>query len=270
MVDAVVDFPARFQFLQLYAVRRQPLTVRMLVGQTVLDFAVVVDFTFLGVDKQNLSWLQTSLLGYLRRIEVHDSHLRCHDHSVVLRNRVSCRAQTVTVEHSTGITAVGEEQGGRTVPWLHEDGMILVESLEILGDRVLVVEALRNHDCHGLRQRQSAHDEEFENVVEACRVRHVGLDNRRNLTDVAENLRREHRLAGLHPSAVTTDGVYLTVVGQHAERLCQTPCRERVCRETAVDDGQTRREVVVRQVGVVLAQLQAGEHSLVDDALARQ
>ena len=192
MVNAVVDLTSRLQFLELYTVCRQPLAVRVLVCKLVLNLTVVVYLSFLRVDEQNLARLQASLLGDLRRVEVHHADLRRHDHGVVLGDGVPCRAQTVTVEHAAGIASVGEQQCCRSVPRLHQYGVVLVEGLQVLGDRVLVVEAFRYHDGHGLWQRQSAHDEELEDIVEACRVGHTRLYDRRYLTDVAQGLRREH------------------------------------------------------------------------------
>ena len=163
--------------LELYAVGVEPLAVRMLVGEAILYLAIIVYLALLGVDEQYLSGLQTSLLGYHRRVEVHYADFRRHDHGARLGDGVSGRAQAVAVKHTTGITAVGEQQGCRAVPRLHEDGVILVESLDVLGDGVLVVEALGHHYAEGLRQRHAVHDEELEHVVKACRVAHVGLDD---------------------------------------------------------------------------------------------
>ena len=138
------------QLLQLDAVGGQPLTVGMLIGQLLLDLTIVVDLTLLGVDQQDLTRLQTGLLSNLRRIEVHYTYLRGHHHRIVLGDGVTSRTESVTVEHTTGKTTVREQQGGRTVPWLHQDGMVLIESFQILTDRVLVVERLRYQHAHGM------------------------------------------------------------------------------------------------------------------------
>ena len=270
VVDGVAHLASAAYLLELDAVGVEPLAVRMLVGQSLANLAIVVDLALLGIDEQNLSGLQTTLLGDLRGVEVHDADLRRHHHRVVLGDGVARWAQTVAVEHAAGETSVGEEQGGRAVPRLHEDGVVLIEGLQVFGYGVLVVEALGNHDRHGMGQRQAAHDEELEHVVEARRVAHARLYDGRDAADVAQRLARQHRLARLHPSAVAPDGVDLTVVGHHAEGLRQAPRGECVGGEATVDNGQATGEVVVGEVGIVLPQLQTGEHALVDDALARQ
>ena len=118
----------------------------MLGGQALAYLAVIVDLAFLGVDEQNLAGLQTALLGNLRRVEVHDTYLGGYHHRVVLGDGIACRAQTVAVKHAAGEASVGEEQGGGTVPRLHQNGVVLVECLQVFGYGVLVVEALGNHD----------------------------------------------------------------------------------------------------------------------------
>ena len=134
-------------------------------GKAVFDFTIIIYLAFLGIDQENLTRLEASLLGNFLWVEVHHTHLGCHHHHVVLGDGVTGRTQTVAVEQSAGVATVAEEQGGRTIPWLHQDGVILIERLEVLGDRILVIEALRYHDCHCVRQRQTTHHEELKHVV---------------------------------------------------------------------------------------------------------
>ena len=135
-------------------------------SQTLLDFAIIVNLAFLSIDQENLTWLETTLLGNLLWVEVHHTYLGSYHHHIVLGDGVTSRTQTISIKHTTGVATIAEEQGSRTIPWLHQDRVILIECLQVLGDRVLVVEALRYHDSHGMRQRQTTHHEELEHVVE--------------------------------------------------------------------------------------------------------
>ena len=148
--------------------------------------------------------------------------------------------------------------------------MILVKGLQVFRYWVLVVKALGHHKRHGMRQREARHYKKLEHVVKAGRVAHARLHNGRQLLDVAQGVRAEHALPGLHPSAVSAYGVYLAVVGQQAERLRQTPRRERVGGEARVYQGQSAGEVFVGEVGVILPQLEAREHTFIYDVLRRQ
>ena len=59
-------------------------------------------------------------------------------------------------------------------------------------------------------------------------------------------------------------------MGKQAERLGKAPGRERVGRETRMDESQTRCEIVVGEVGVVLTYLHGREHTLVYNVSARK
>ena len=229
---AVFHVTSRLQFFELDAVGGEPFPVGMLGCQLFLDFSVVIDFSLLCVDEQDLAWLEASFLGNLGRFEVHDSHLARHDHRVVFRDGVTGGSQTVAVEHASGETSVAEEQCCRAVPGLHQDGVILIKCLEVLADGVFVVERLWHEHRHGMGQRQAGHHEEFQHVVQTGRVAHAGLHDRGNLLHVAQCLARQHALSCLHPSSVAAYGVDLAVVAKEAEGLCQTPGREGVGAET--------------------------------------
>ena len=63
------------QFLQLHAVLAEPFTVRMGLGQLLLNLTVVIDLAFLRIYQQNLSRLQTPLRYDIAWLEVHHTYL---------------------------------------------------------------------------------------------------------------------------------------------------------------------------------------------------
>ena len=108
--------------------------------------------------------------------------------------------------------------------------MVFVECLQVLRNRVLIIETLWHQNSHRLRQRESAHHQELKHIVERGRITHAVLHNRTQVLDIAQRLTAQHTLSCLHPAAVTTNGVNLTVVGQQTERLCELPFGECVPR----------------------------------------
>ena len=110
--------------------------------------------------------------------------------------------------------------------------MVFVECLQVLADRVLVVERFRHEHCHCVWHAQSRHCEEFKYIVERGTVAHTGLYDWADILDVAESGRRQNAFARLHPCSVATYCVDFTVVGQQTERLGKAPCGERVGAET--------------------------------------
>ena len=185
----------------------------MCLSELFLDLTVVVDLTFLRINQQDLSWLQATFRYHITGFKIHHANLTGNYHHTLFSDGIATGAQAVSVEHTTCVATIAEQQGCRTVPRLHQDGVILVEGLQILRDGVLVVEALRHQDSHRLRQGESAHHQELEHVVETGRVTHTLLHNRAQILDVTQCLTRKHTLTSLHPPTITSDGVDLTVMG---------------------------------------------------------
>ena len=166
VVDGIFHLTAALEGVELNAVGREPLAIRLGCCQLLLEFAIVIDAALLRIDQKDFARLQTAFFLDVACLEIDDACLGGYHHHVVLRDEVTGGAQTVAVEHTARITSVAEEQGGRTVPRLHQDRVIFVESLEILADGVLVVEALRHQHGHGMRQTQARHHHELKHVVE--------------------------------------------------------------------------------------------------------
>ena len=204
----------------------------MRLGQLFLDLAIVIDAALLCVDEQDLSGLQTPFAHYIARFEVHHTHFTGHDHHATLGDGVATGTQTVAIEHAACITTIAEEQCGGTVPRLHQYRVVFVERLQIARYGVLVVEALRHEDGHGLCQGQSAHRQEFEHVVETGRVAHAFLHDGSQVADVAQSLTVEHTLTCLHPTAIAANGVDLAIMRQKTEGLSQRPGGEGIGAES--------------------------------------
>ena len=149
------DFATAFQFVQLDAVAGQPSAVWFGFGKLFLQFAVIIYFAFLGVYKQYLARLQASFFLDVSRLEIHHADFAGHYHHAALRNQVACRAQSVSVEHAACIAPVAEKQCRRSVPRLHQDGVVFIESFQIFADGILFVEGFRYEHGHGMGQAQA-------------------------------------------------------------------------------------------------------------------
>ena len=260
----------RFDVRQDNAVLLQPFAVGVFRRQFFFQFRVVEDFSFLRVNHQHFARLQPPFLFDFRRCEGQCARLGRHHHHVVVRNQVAGRAQAVTVEHAAGVAAVGEQQGGRPVPGLHEDALVFVERFQAVGDGVFFAQAFRHQHGQRMRQGFSRHQQKFQHVVERRAVAHAGLDDGEDFLHVAQSGRLEDGLPRFHPEAVAANGVDFAVMPQQAERLCQIPRRKGVGAEPRVYQRQPAGEVGVCQVGVVVAQLHGGEHTFIYNALRRE
>ena len=75
-------------------------------GQLLLNLAIVVYLTLLGVNQQNLTWLQAALRYHVAWLEVHHANLAGHYHHTTLGDGVAAGAQSVSVQHSAGIATI--------------------------------------------------------------------------------------------------------------------------------------------------------------------
>ena len=210
----------------------QPFFIWMSFGKLFFQFPVVVDTPFFRVYEQYLTRLQAALLRNFIGFKVYNSHLTGHNHHTFRSDSIATWTQAITVKHSSCIAAITEEESGRTIPRFHQNGMILVERFQFITDGILVIETLWHQYSHGLRQGKPTHDEELEYIVQTCRITHTRLYDRADFTNTSQCLTIKHALTRLHPRTVAPDGVNLSVMRQHAERLGQAPCWKGVGTET--------------------------------------
>ena len=180
----ILYFTSATQGIEFNTVGRQPLTIRFGCGQLFLQFAIIIDFSFLGIDQQNFTWLQTPFFFNVSRFEADDSRFTGNYHYVVLGNQVAGRTQSVTVEHTAGIPSVTEQQGCRPIPWFHQNGVVLIKGFQVFTDRILVVEGFRYQHGHGMWQAQTGHYKKFQYIIKRSAVAHIGLDNWSDILDV--------------------------------------------------------------------------------------
>jgi hypothetical protein len=76
--------------------------------------------------------------------------------TVVVGDDVARRAQAVAVERRADLAAVGEGDGGRAVPRLHQRGVIFVEGLAVLIHQLVAGPGFRDQHHHRMGQRIAA------------------------------------------------------------------------------------------------------------------
>ena len=248
----------------------EPLAVRLLGGEAVLDVGVPQEGLANGIDRDHLARAEAAFLDDVRVVEFHHAHLRAEGEDAVVGQLVPRRAQAVAVQARADGVAVAEHQRRRAVPGFVKARVVLVERREFRA-HVRVAAPRGGHEHrHRVEDVAPAHHEGFEGVVQARAVRTAGLDDRLEQVDVrAPEVRRKLRLAGTHPVAVALDGVDLAVVAEHAEGLPERPRREGVRAVTLVVDAQRRLVGRVGEVAVEVFQRRGNQQPLVDDDPAR-
>ncbi len=249
----------------------QPLLVGPGGGQLGFELGIVNDAALLHVDEQHAARLQAPLLHHLLVGDVQYAHFRGHHHQIVVGDQVAGRAQAVAVQGGADLAAVREGHRRRSVPGLHQRGVVLVECPALVVHQRIAGPRLWDQHHHGMGQRIAAGHQQFQGVVEAGRVRLAFGDQRPEFGQiVAQQLRGHGMMAGPHPVDVAPQGVDLTVVGQEPERLGQIPGREGIGGKALMHQRQGADHARIAQVGVVAVHLIGQQHALVDHGAAGQ
>ena len=249
----------------------QPLAVRRLAGDALLDLLVGDDALLGGIHQEQPPGLQPALLQHLVGRDVEDADLGRHHHEVVVGHVVAGGAQAVPIEHRADANAVGEGDRRRAVPGFHQARVELVEGLPLRAHGLVARPGLRDHHHDRVRQLAPGERQQLEDVVEHRRVGALGVDDGEDLQQIlAEQLRAHHRLARVHPVDVAPQRVDLAIVRDVAVRVRASPGGEGVGGETRVHHADGGHDRGVLQVEIEPPQLAGVQHPLVDDRLVAQ
>ena len=134
----------------------KPLAIGVFVGQLLLEPVVTDDATLRGIDEEHPTGLKTPSLDDLGRFDVEHADLAGHHDQTVGGDPVATGSQTVAIEHGADDRSVGESDGRRTIPRLHQAGMELVEVPFPVGHRLVVFPRLGDHHHDRVRKAASA------------------------------------------------------------------------------------------------------------------
>ena len=144
-------------------------------GQVLFDLVVVLD-AGLGRDVEHLAGAEPTPLHGAVAAEVDSADLRCAHDQAVLADGVAQGAEAVAVEGGPHADAVGEDEAGGAVPWLHERGVIAVEAAHGRVEVAGVLPGLGDEHRHRVAQAPTAADEQLQGGVELTRVAGVRVE----------------------------------------------------------------------------------------------
>ena len=228
------------------------------------EFGVVDDPPLLEVDEEHLARLQAPLLDDALLGDRQHADFGGHHHQVIVGDQVARRTQAIAIERCSDLAAVGEGHGCGTVPGLHERHVVLVEGAAFLVHQRVAGPGFGDQHHHGMGQAVAAHHQQFQGIVEGCRIGLAVINQRPDLFQVfAQHRRGNSVFAGAHPVDVAAQGVDLAVVRDHAERMRQIPGREGVGGEALVGQCERRNCTLVLQIQIVSTHLIGQQHTLV-------
>ncbi len=239
--------------------------------QMVLELQVVVEAARNEVDGDVLARADPALLDDFGVDQRHHSGLGADHQQPVAGARVAHGPQAAAVEPGHHPARIGGDDGGGSVPGLHDAVAVAEQVAMRRRDRHAVGPGRR--DQHGLDQRQRAAgaDQGLADGVQRGAVGAAGLDDRLDVLVVLAERGCDHpRLVAPHPVDVAAQGVDLAIVRQGAEWLRQPPGRHGVGRVALVEQREARDEPLVLQVGVEGRQGFGEKQTLVDHRAAAE
>ena len=215
--------------------------------------------------------MQSLLLYDVCHINIHHTDFGRKDQLVIVRDIISGRTQTVSVQHRPHDISVGEQDGCRAIPWLHHGRIVLIEISLLPAHALVILPWLRNQDHHRQRQRHPAHHKKFQRVVQPRGIRSIRIHHRRQLDHLIPQIIGLHLfLPGQHLIRIPPDGVNLTVMDNVAVRMRFLPAWHCVCGEPGMYQRDGRLIIRVMQVSIEVAELPHQEHTFIYDRPAAQ
>ena len=259
------------QLLEIQRVFVQPLTVGPGADDFLFQLFVTDNAALLRIDQEHPSGLEPSFLQDAFRLNFEHPYLGTHDDQVILGDVVPRRPEAVAVQDGPHAGAVGEGDGGRAIPGLHQATVIFIKGPFCVGHAGMILPRLGDHHHHRMGQRTSAQRQEFQAVIKNGGITAVFQDNRKDLRQVVTKEFRGHEcLPGAHPVDVPPQGINLAVVDEVAIRVGALPTRKGIGAKAGMDQGDSAFHVRVGQVRVEGFELLRGEHTLIDQGLIRQ
>eukprot|EP01137_Pigoraptor_chileana_P031733 Opistho-2@20012 len=250
-----------------------PFAVWVLGRDPLLELSVADNRPFLRVNEEHAARLEAAF-GLDESVgNGQHTDLTRRNHAVVRRHIVPAGPQTVPVEHSANITAVGKREIRRSVPGLHQERRVLIQRPLARVHHGVVFPRLRDQHHHSLRERLvPRHKHKLKHVVQHHRVGPAVLDDRIHAPQLGLVVSRaaHHALACAHPVAIATHSVDFSVVANVPQRLRAVPAGECIGRKAAVHKRKMRRKRRAAEVGKVVVELLRCELALVGDGACRQ
>ena len=154
-----------------------PITVGLFLGVTGAQL-VIVDHAAAGkINLEHLTRSQATARQNVLGAHLDGAHLARQHKATVARHIIAGGTQAVTVEGGAQGTAIGKGDGRRTVPRLHEHGLVGVVGAALLAQTIVVVPRLRQQHGRSARKRTAVHDQKLEHVVQNRRVGTLAVDD---------------------------------------------------------------------------------------------
>ena len=243
-----------------------PVAIGLFLGVTGAQLVVEDDAAAGKIDLEHLARSQAAARQDVLGTHLDGAHLARQHKAAVARHVVAGGAQAVAVEGGTQGTAVGKGDSGRTVPRLHEHGLVSVVGAALLTQAVVVVPRLGQQHGRGTRKRATVHDQKLEHIVQNRGIGALAVDDGHHaLKIVLQHGAVQVGFAGADPVDVALEGVDLAVVDDKAVGVRALPAGCSVGGVARVDERHGRFDGGVVEIDEEAAHLRGDQHALVHD-----
>ena len=254
------------QVLQRNLVLFQPLGIGLARGQLLFDLLVGDNAAFLRIHQKHAARLEPALAGDLRRVNRQHPRLGCHDDQAAMGHHESPGAQSIAVKLGSDHPAIRKSHGGRTIPGLHQRGMVFIESLDVIRHRGIARPGRGNQHLHDVRQAAPGQEQEFHRVVKVRRIASARSNNGLELLHVvAEQGGSQDGGPRVHPVNVATQRIDFSIMTDVAIGVGKIPGGEGVRGEALVNETQGAPDFRIGQLPVEVRDLRCEQQTLVND-----
>ncbi len=246
-----------------------PVFIRVLGGEQVFQFLVLVELALAQVDADEVTRPQAATLDDVGVGHRYHAGFRADGEDAVACQRIAHGTQAAAVHPRDGPFAVTSGDGSRAVPRFTDGVAEGVEVFMRLGHIGGEAPAGRHQDEFGQRQRAAGAGEDFHHRIQRAGVGGVVGDDGGDVVFIAgESWRAEGGLVAMHEVDIAFQRVDFAVMGQQTEGLRQVPGRRGVGGEALVENGVAGGEALIEQIGIEFGELLSLEQAFVDDAAA--
>ncbi len=139
--------------------------MRRRIVENLQQFIVLVKFVLSKVGNQHFTWTEPPAMHYFLRIEINQTGLGADDDQIIFRHEESARPKAIAIERGTDKTPIRKGERCRPVPWLN--------AVFVIGKKGRVAFVLRGRQkqAYGFGDGSSIVCKQFQNFVQACRIR---------------------------------------------------------------------------------------------------
>ena len=119
--------------------------------EVLLDLRVAHQDSGCRVDGDHLSGGEATFLNDRILVEAVDSHLGAETEDAAVGDLITGRTQSIAIKAGADRDAIGEDEGGRSVPWLAEAGVVLVKGGELGRDLLVTTPGWGHQHGHGMQ-----------------------------------------------------------------------------------------------------------------------